>query len=603
MGKREHYAENYSSQTYNIMKKLIYALMVLITSFFVSCNKDEETVVEKIVFSNINNGKITLDEGEEFTVKYKITPTELQSSAQITWETTDKSIARVRNGKISAIGEGTATISAYSGNASASVKVIVNPVAVTSFNIPSSIHAYINQKVKVNVTNIQPENGSVSSIEWRVADEDVASIEIDGGELFVTALKNGSTTLTGIAGDCKKSCNIIIKEYIATKSVTINLSKTTIEAGTSTTVSATVLPNNASIKDVTWSFMPSYLVEFDENSQTIKGLKEGNVTVKATTNDGIVGESTLTITPAVLKLSIEKVDEENKSTYLNIICPDQSVGSFNPTLQLELLCNDYDIDLDEIVWSSSNESAAIVNSNGLVTAKGHGWSDISATIKGQSVSMRIRSVKSSGFKFSVANPKDSKVSTTSIATPRKKISTQYIDEVFKDDSNLNIADFWEKVGQSFSASSSNSNAISVVNTGEVDVLYLKADVPGNATISINPKYGSPISISAKMSFESMTFIGVNTGKVYGTVQNNGTINISQTGTSESINAYCNVGSSYDSETSALFRDLDYDITWTSDNKSRKHPFYMDYLYYTGTYNNLTTTSFGSFKCNLTLTKN
>lgn len=585
------------------MKKLIYAFMVLITSFFVSCNKEGETVVEGIVFSNVHNGKITLDEGEEFVIKYIITPTELQDATVVSWETTDKSVAKVKNGKVTAEGEGTATISAYAGNASASVKVIVNPVAVTSFSIPSSINAYINQKVKVDVTNIQPENGSVSSIEWRVADEDVASIEIEDGELYVTALKNGSTTLTGSVENCKKSCKIEIKEYIATKSVTVNLSKTTIEAGTSTTVSATVLPNNASIKDVTWSFMPSYLVEFNEGSRTIKGLTEGNVTVRATTNDGIVGESTLTITPAVLKLSIEKIDEENKSTYLNIICPDQSVGSFNPTLQLELSCNDYDIDLDEIVWSSSNESAAIVNSNGLVTAKGHGWSDISATIKGQSVSMRIRSVKSSGFKFSVANPKDSKVSTTSIATPRKKISTQYIDEVFKDDSNLNIADFWEKVGQSFSASSSNSNAISVVNTGEVDVLYLKADIPGNATISINPKYGSPISISAKMSFESMTFIGVNTGKVYGTVQNNGTINISQTGTSESINAYCNVGSSYDSETSALFRDLDYDITWTSDNKSRKHPFYMDYLFYTGTYNNLITTSFGTFKCNLTHTKN
>jgi hypothetical protein len=212
---------------------------------------------------------------------------------------------------------------------------------------------------------------------------------------------------------------------------------------------------------------------------------------------------------------------------------------------------------------------------------------------------------SSRFKFSVANPNDFKVSTTSIATPRKTINTRYIDEVFKDDSEMyDISYFWEKVGQSFSASSSNSNAISVVNTGEVDVLYLKADVPGNATISIIPKYGSPISISAKMSFESMTFIGVNTGKVYGTVQNNGTINITQTGTSESLYAYCNAGSSYDSNSSCLiYRDLDYDITWTSDNKSRKHPFYNDYLYYTGTYSNLTTTSFGTFKCNLTHTKN
>ena len=579
-------------------------VVALTSILMVSCNNEEETGVESIIFSNVNNGKITLDEGEEFILEYIITPTELQEVAEVAWETTNKSVAKVRNGKITAQGEGTATITAYSGNVSASVKVTVNPVAITSFNIPGSINAYINQKVKVDVTNIQPENGAISSIEWRVSDEDIAVAEVDGGELYITALKNGSTTLIGIAGDCKKSCNIIVKEYIATKSVSVNLSKSSIEVGGTATVSATVQPNNASIKDVTWSFSPSSFVEFNENSLTIKGVKSGSVTVRATTVDGIVGESTLTINPPVLKLSLIKDDEQNISTNLNIICPDQSVKNFTSTLPLTLSCNDPEVDMNEIEWKSSNESAATVDNNGLVTAKGHGFADISATVKGQTVTMRVRSVKSSGFKFSVANPNDFKVSTTSIATPRKKTNTRYIDEVFKDDSNLDIADFWEKVGQSFSALSSNNNAISVVNTGEVDVLYLQADVPGNATISITPKYGSPISISVKMSFESMTFIGANTGKVYGTVQNNGSANIVQTGSNEIIKAYCNVGSSYDSQTSCLIdSELDYYFTWTSDNKNRNHPFYIDYLYYTGTYNNLTTTSFGTFKCNLSLTKN
>ena len=579
--------------------------VVAVTSILmVSCNNEEETGVESIIFSNVNNGKITLDEGEEFILEYIITPTELQDVAEITWETTNKSVARVRNGKISAQGEGTATITAYSGDVSASVKVTVNPIAVTSFNIPSSVNAYINQKVKVDVTNIQPENGAVSSIEWRVSDEDIAVAEIDGGELYITALKDGATILTGVAGSTKKSCNIIVKEYIATKSVSVNLSKSSIEVGSSTSVSASILPNNASIKDITWSFTPSSFIEFDEESLTIKGVKSGSVTVKATTVDGIVGESTLTINSPVLKLSLIKNDELNISTSLNIICPDQSVKNFSSTLPLTLSCNDPEVDLNEIEWKSSNESAATVDNNGLVTAKGHGFSDISATVKGQTATMRVRSVKSSGFKFSVANPKDFKISTTSIATPKKKVNTRYIDEVFKDDDDMfDISYFWEKVGQSFSALSSNNNAISVVNTGEVDVLYLQADVPSNATISITPKYGSPISISVKMSFESMTFIGSSSGKVYGTVQNNGSANITQTGSSEMIKAYCNVGSSYDSQTSCLISELDFYFTWTSDNKNRNHPFYNDFLFYTGTYNNLTTTSFGTFKCNLTHTKN
>jgi hypothetical protein len=39
----------------------------------VSCNNEEETGVESIIFSNVNNGKITLDEGEEFIIEYIIT--------------------------------------------------------------------------------------------------------------------------------------------------------------------------------------------------------------------------------------------------------------------------------------------------------------------------------------------------------------------------------------------------------------------------------------------------------------------------------------------------------------------------------------------------
>jgi uncharacterized protein YjdB len=584
---------------------LFIATAIFSATLITSCSAEDDNEVKEIIFSNVNNGKVTLDEGEEFVVKYIINPSSLQDVAEIAWETTNKSVARVRNGKITAYGEGTATITAYSGNATASVKVVVNPVAVTSFNLPSTVNAYKNQRVKVDVTNIQPENGSIASIEWKIADEDVASLEIDGGELYVTALKDGSTTLTGIAENCKKSCNIVVKEYIAVSSISVSLSKSSIVVGETTTISASVLPNNASVKDVTWSFSPSSLVEFSEQSLTVKGVRSGNVTVRATSVDGVIGEKTLTITPPVLQLSIEKDDEGNTSSKFNIICPDQSVGKFKSSLQLILSCNDTEIDIEDAVWKSSNESVATVNSNGLVTAKGHGFSDISATINGTTVNFRVRSVKSSGFKFSVANPNDFKTSTTSIATPRKIVNTRYIDEVFKNDTEIYyMDDFWNKVGQSFSASSSNSNLISVVNTGEVDVLYLKADAPGSSTINISPKYGSSINVAVKMSFESMTFIGVNTGKVYGTVQNNGTINITQTGTSESIYAYCNAGSSYDSNSSCLiYRDLDYDITWTSDNKSRKHPFYNDYLFYTGTYSNLTTTSFGTFKCNLTHTKN
>ncbi|MBO5720369.1 MAG: Ig domain-containing protein [Bacteroidales bacterium] len=583
-----------------IFSRILFLTLFILSGAIVSCsNEEDDAKVEEIIFTNIHNGKLKLNEGEDFKLEYIIKPTELQDVADIAWETTDKSVARVRNGKITAEGEGTATISAYAGNAKASVTVTVYPQSVTSFSIPSYINAYIDNRVKVEVTNIEPEYGSISTIEWKIADESIATFEIEDGELYVTALKNGTTTLTGIAENCKKSCNIVVKEFIPAKSITVTLGKTTIETKKTTTVSATVSPNNASIKDVKWSFSPASYVEFDESTNTIKGIKAGTVTVTATSinDESVSGSATLTITPAQLNLDLQKDASDKVSTYYNIICPDKSVGKFNSTIEFTLTdLNDPEADLSNAVWKSSNENIATV-SNGVVTAKGHGYADISATINNTTVKARVRSVKSSSFDFSVSKSSYSNVAVSSLESPSPRIVGFYYDETFKNDDEIYLDTFWEFVGQSFSALSSDASKISITNTGERSVLMLIGDAPGSATITITPKYGKTKTISAKMALGSLSFIKYGSDTPFATVTNGGSLTVKY---DSNTYVYRNVGTTYDPETSELLTDtsVGYNISWSSDNSSRQHPFYGDRLFYSGTYNNLTTGNFGTFKCNL-----
>lgn len=573
-------------------------VVALTSILMVSCNNEEETGVESIIFSNVNNGKITLDEGEEFILEYIITPTELQDVAEITWETTNKSVARVRNGKISAQGEGTATITAYSGDVSASVEVRVNPVEVTSFTLPNSINAYIDQRVKVEVTGIKPENGSISTIEWRVADEDIATAEVEDGVLYVTALKNGTTTLTGVAADFKESCSIVVKEYIPVKSIKVNLGNSTIEAKKTTTVSASITPSNASIKEISWSFSPSSYVEFNEETNTIKGLKAGDVTVTATSVDGVSGEATLKIIPAQMNLSLEKSANDKTSTYMNIITPDGSISKFNKTIEFTLKdLNDEETDLSSATWKSSNTSVATVE-NGVVTAKGHGYTDISATINNTTVTTRVRSVKSSAFKLAVVRTSTNETAS-SVATVQKTFNREYVDAAFINDNELSRSLFLEEIGQTYTATSSNSDLSIYTNSMEPEILIVNALAPTTGSITISAKYGTGATISVSMGIRSFTFIGDDSGTNYGTVQNGGSLTVTRYG-KESIYTYANVGSTYDEKSSELiYTGLWYDLNWTSDNSSREHPFYRDMLFHTGTYNNLSMSDFGTFTCNLT----
>ena len=196
------------------LPSVIYlAVMFFLSLGLLSCNK-EETQVQSIVFTNITSNKLTLTEGDDFRVKYIVEPYHLQETAVLEWTTSKKTVASVRNGKITAEHPGKAQITATCGSASAVINVEVVTLDVTSFKIPSSISGYVGAPVKVDVTNIQPEEASLSNIEWKIVDESIATCEVDGDNLYVTGVKQGSTKLVGNGLDITRECTVTIKEYI-----------------------------------------------------------------------------------------------------------------------------------------------------------------------------------------------------------------------------------------------------------------------------------------------------------------------------------------------------------------------------------------------------
>lgn len=559
------------------VRKLISSVTILLVYLlaglgFTSCEKEVEGVTE-IIFTNLRSGRKSLMVGEEFEVKYLVMPEHLQETAQIDWETSDRKVARVRRGVIKAEGPGEATITASSGDTKATILVTVKAVQVEDFDLPDAIEVYLDATVKVTFESVTPAEGSLTTVEWVVGTEGEdggAEVTADDNCIYVTGTKEGVVTLYGYIYDKESGDRvvidhqeIVIKKKIPVESVSVTLSKPSVIFGESLTVSTYVQPSNASLKDVTITCTPSNLATVSGNTITA-GNQAGTVTVRATA-DGVSGTAEFEIVPPPLELDVLGDFGENNGTFLS---PDGSVRSFQKTAQLSLKAN-YDVDLSDVEWASSNPAVATVDKNGLVTAAGHGWTDITAkvtTVHGEGTgSLRVRSVKGSSLKFkTVRYDWDfNKVETLDMSTPKyQDFCFEIVETTFAGDTDILYHDLlFTEFGISFSATSSDPSLLVNITTHEPFIVWLKADAPmkQSAKVTLTSNYGQTITVNSRINIGSVSLIGNKTDRNYATVQNGGKANVTiPTGSSaESVIAFINVGDSYDPVTSIKIDDRPY----------------------------------------------
>ena len=118
---------------------IISMAVLLVGAFMSSCSEKEAIEVTDIVFTNISSGKRIMSVGDEFAIKYLVLPENLQETAEVVWETSDKNVARVRKGRVTAEGPGKATITASCGKAQTSVVIEVKAVQIESLSFPADI--------------------------------------------------------------------------------------------------------------------------------------------------------------------------------------------------------------------------------------------------------------------------------------------------------------------------------------------------------------------------------------------------------------------------------------------------------------------------------
>ena len=196
------------------MRYLMVLAIVLISLSPISCEKEKggSSELREIVITHPENGTMTIMQGESELIKYSTVPAEAEYEVALEWTSDDENVATVKNGRVRAHAPGTTTVHAKYESVSASVKVTVTAVPVTSFGVPSSMSAYLDMPTPVRLT-VQPENANAASLQWDTDNPGIAYVEVNQGVAYIKAAKEGSCTISAYAENISTTRKIKVTVY------------------------------------------------------------------------------------------------------------------------------------------------------------------------------------------------------------------------------------------------------------------------------------------------------------------------------------------------------------------------------------------------------
>ena len=234
-------------------------------------------------------------------------------------------------------------------------------IKVSSIKLNTKNHTmYSNQYVQLKAT-VLPNNAYNKSVTWKSSNSKIATVDKNGK---VKALKVGNATITATSTDgsnVSAQCKIKVVQRVTkiklNKSI-INLSK----KGKTAKLKATVLPNNAYNKSVTWKSNNTKVVTVDKNGKIKATTNKGTTYVNAIAKDGSKIRTRILV---VVGKKVKKITLNKSSVTLN-------KGAKNRTFQLKKAIKNKNATYKGVSWYSSNKNVATVNSNGKVTIKHRG---------------------------------------------------------------------------------------------------------------------------------------------------------------------------------------------------------------------------------------
>lgn len=297
---------------------------------------------------SISNAPQSLPVGSSVQLEAAVTPDDY--IGRVSWESSDPSVLRVlSNGKVVAVGQGEAVITASVGECTSSVTITVTgeqpgESGLTGVSLDRyTLTLYAGEEAEQLTATLKPE-GTEATIRWTSSNQTAATVSQDGK---VTPLSAGVTVVTAAAGDYRASCIVTVQpERVRVTGIRFDEPTHTLMMGSTVTLQPIIAPDDATVKNLTW-------VSSDEQTATVSrtgivtALSVGETTITATTVDGGYSAEIKIIVTAAAQLG-----DVNGDGYIDaadaLLCLRASVGL--------------------ITLTPEQEAAADVNHDGLIDA-------------------------------------------------------------------------------------------------------------------------------------------------------------------------------------------------------------------------------------------
>lgn len=282
------------------------------------------------------------------------------------YSTSTPGIIIISDGKIEGTKAGTLTLfiapnSSNPKNLKAEVKITVK-TKPESITIQGAETKTVQVKKTIQLkASIAPSNAS-QEVVWSSSKPAIATVDENG---LVTGIKAGTTVITATSKEdpsIKGTCTVNVENVnIPVSSVELDRSSLSLTKGDVYTLNATVKPDDATDKTVSWKSSNTAVATVDSNGK-VKAIAGGSATITATAG-GVSAKCSVTVTVPVTSVSLNK-------TSLNLMVGD--------TETLSATIYPSDATNKNVTWKSSNTSVATVQS-GKVSAVGVGTAQITVT--------------------------------------------------------------------------------------------------------------------------------------------------------------------------------------------------------------------------------
>ena len=342
----------------------------------------------------LDRAELTLTEGETETLTATVKP-DNADNRKVAWSSDKTDVATVDGaGKVTAVkaGEAVVTVTTEDGGKTASCKVTVKAKAVnvTEVTLDKTELTLTEGETETLTATVRPDNADNRKVTWSSDKTDVATVDGDGR---VTAVKAGVATVTVTTEDGGKtaSCKVTVKaKAVNVTEVTLDRTELTLTEGETGTLTATVKPDNADNRKVTWISDKTDVATVD-GAGKVTAVKAGEAVVTVTTEDG--GKTaTCKVTVKAKTVSVTGVEVNPWAVTLSV----------RGTSKLSYTIRPADATNQNVKWESESPSVATVDSEGNVQGVAAGTAKICVTTEdGGFKSYCTVTVKKAESKFEV----------------------------------------------------------------------------------------------------------------------------------------------------------------------------------------------------------